>query len=221
MLFENRSISISKNKANYTLKVKHNISRRFWEKTFKMIGNKRSGEDKITFYAHSIERLQDLLKKKNNMLSYHHMKLLFLNFREQLKELEKDDMGITSLDVSDFLIVNKEESRADSVIIFINTGKFMGTDKGNFVVKTPGDLSKFMNKFAAPEIKQMNTIPGLINRRNIYYSIGSLMTYCLTGNKNEITDYEKELESINESKIYYGILRCLEKNWKERYYLYI
>ena len=62
MLFENRSISISKNKANYTLKVKHNISKRFWEKTFKMIGNKRSGEDKITFYAHSVERLSDLLK---------------------------------------------------------------------------------------------------------------------------------------------------------------
>jgi len=37
----------------------------------------------------------------------------------------------------------------------------------------------------------------------------------------EKKDYELALESINETKLYYGIIRCVENNPHERYYLYI
>ena len=38
---------------------------------------------------------------------------------------------------------------------------------------------------------------------------------------DEKADYELSLESIYESKLYYGLMRCIENNPHERYYLYI
>jgi hypothetical protein len=230
-IYQNNHIEIQKTKKQFTLVVKdtpiNNEVKHFWSKTFDLININKKNINKntnILFTAHSIETLPSLLKSKNYKLSYRHAKILFINFLLQLTSLEKEGFCIISLDLNDFIIINKDEDRYDAKIIFINLNKVHKLNTDHFFLKKPSDVSKLLSStFNSPEIESIKDIPVKIHKNTIYYSIGKLITYCIN-RENELTDEETfrlSLDSIFESKLYYGIMRCIKNNPIERYYLYI
>jgi hypothetical protein len=50
-----------------------------------------------------------------------------------------------------------------------------------------------------------------------------MLTFCIDSEKkvNDKESFKVALSSIFESKLYYGLMRCIEFNPNERYYLYI
>jgi len=230
-IYENKNIEIQKKKDNFVLVIKdtpnNKEAKHFWKKTCNLIDfNKKDNTKniKIIFDAYSIETLPSLLKSKNDKISYRHGELLFLNFLKQIESLEKDGLGIINLDLNDFIIVNKDEARYESIIIFINTDKFYPIENGYFFLKKPSDISKLLSsKFNEPEIKNIKDIPVKLHKKTVYYSFGMLITHCIN-KENELKkkeDFQLSLVSILESKLYYGIMRCIEKIPDDRYYLYI
>ena len=230
-IYQNKFLEIKKKTNHYVLVFKeteHNINN-FIEKTCSMIDySKKIGTKniEITFHAKSVETLSSLLKTKKNKLSYRHAQNIFFNFSKQISALEKQQKGIVSLDINDFIVINPDEDRFryNSQIIFVNIGKILPIENNFFVLKKPGQIANIKSsKFISPEINNINEIPAKIHKNTIYYSIGKLLTFSLNREVElkEKKDYELALESICESKLYYGIIRCIENNPHERYYLYI
>ena len=77
--------------------------------------------------------------------------------------------------------------------------------------------------FNSPEIENIKNIPARIHKNTIYYSIGKIITHCINNEikLNNKESFEQALISIFESKLYYGLMRCIVFNPNERYYLYI
>ena len=230
-IYQNNNIEIHKKKEHFVLTIKdtpiNKEAKQFWEKTCNLIdfNKKKTGKQtKILFDAHSIETLPSLLKTKKYKLSYRHAKLLFINFLLQMNSLEKEGLGIINLDLNDFIVVNKEAARYGSCLIFINLDKIYPLEDNHFFLKKPSDISKLLkSQFNSPETESFTDIPVKIHKNTIYYSIGTLITYCIN-RENELKDEETfrlSLNSIFESKLYYGIMRCIKINPNERYYLYI
>ena len=102
--------------------------------------------------------------------------------------------------------------------------KFHKLENNHFNLKKPSQISKLIgSKFVSPEVKNIKDIPAKIHKKTIFYSIAKLITFCINDEHklDEKADYELSLESISESKLYYGLMRCIENNPHERYYLYI
>ena len=227
-IYQNKHVEISKKKDSFILNIKQTENNkkamRFWEKTCSLMNCDKKSNIKVEFNAHSIETLPSLLKTKKNKLSYRHSELLFKNFLQQIKSLEKDGLGIINLDLNDFVIINNEESRYSSCIIFINIEKFHNIKNEHFNLNKPSEIAKIMGStFVSPEVKNIKDIPAKIHKNTIIYSISKLITFCINNEKKleNKKDYELALESIFETKLYYGLMRCIEKNPHERYYLYI
>ena len=226
-IYTNNNVEISKKKNKYQLTINDIKARHFWNTTINIIDFKEKKTNKnmtITFEAHSIETLPSLLKSKSNKLSTRHVINLFKCFLKQINSLEKDNLGINNLDLNDFIIVNKDETRFNANIIFINSSKFIDLKKNFFLLKTPSEINNAIKgKFISPELKNNKNIPFKLHKSTIYYSIGQLLTYCINNENllDEKKDFELSLESIYDSKIYYAIMRCVEINPRERYYLYI
>lgn len=189
----------------------------------------------VEIKAHSIETLPDLLKLKENMLSYLHLKLLLLHGKKLLKSLKKDNLGIINFDVEDFIIVNTEETRLESKFMFLNQNKFTELVNDNITIEA---LYNKKNIFLSPELLELNSIPSTIPDKSSIFSLGLMICHCLSPfdkkefNPNNIkritnTDDEfnlmikKHLESILNSKLYWAILRILEINHNERYLIWI
>ena len=72
------------------------------------------------------------------------------------------------------------------------------------------------NPFLSPELRSLTKLPSRISNTSIYYSVGCLVLYSLTG-KNTI-EHVKELGHI---PISYFIERCMKTDPFKRHYLYI
>ena len=111
-IYQNNFLEIKQKTNHYILvfkETKHNIDN-FIEKTCSMIDySKKKGTKnvEITFHAKSVETLASLLKTKKNKLSYRHAQNIFFNFSKQISALEKQENGIISLDINDFIVIMK------------------------------------------------------------------------------------------------------------------
>ena len=182
-IYTNKNVEISKKNNKYQLTIKDVKAKHFWNTTVNIIDIKEKKTNKnmtISFEAHSIETLPSLLKTKFNKLSTRHITNLFKCFLKQINSLEKDNLGIHNLDLNDFIIVNKDENRYDSNIIFINSSKFINLKNNFFLLKTPSEINQALKgQFVSPELKNNKNIPFKLHKSTIYYSIGQLLTYCI------------------------------------------
>ena len=72
------------------------------------------------------------------------------------------------------------------------------------------------NTLLSPEALNINTIPSKIHYTSVYYSLGLLITFCMTGDRT----CEIEL-SISGPKLHGFIRRCLDKDPTKRCLLFV
>ena len=203
----------------------------FFEKQKKMFNIEKEKKGKsFTIKANKIERLTDLLKRKET-LSYRHLSELFLNIGKQLEGLEKDNYCNLFLKMDDIVRVEVEEktqkggSGGDIFFLYLNTQDFTPIkDKLTKILK-PFNKNE---KFISPEMKQVNTFPTEIHLNSQYYSLSLLVCFCGEWGKkkyvkiNYSLNYFREyLSNIDNTKLYWALLRCLKNNPRDRVYLYI
>lgn len=203
----------------------YTLYKNFWKdniKNFDII-EKNNNNNKliIIFKADEIISFKNLLKKKQNKLGYKQAETLFHYFKNSINSLEKDNYSNLLININDLLIVNPYLAIPN--FIYINTKYFLPLNNNNIEINIP-----FMknNVFLSPELINLTEIPSHINKKSIYYSIGVLISYAIdntiyTKNINHHQDIIDNLDPILKTKLYYAVIRCLNKNPNDRFLLYI
>ena len=199
----------------------------FWKYSKKYLKITKENKNEITFEAEAVGTLKKLLDKKQKtkdkyiqILSYNTCKLIFLQVGKQFEGLEKDGYSLLFLKNEDMVFIQGQKEENNS-ILFLNLDKCVKIKKEIIPIKKP--FSKDY-KFISPELKNINSFPTTISTKSIYYSLALLVCNCLQElieKERNMDIFKKHLESILETKLYWGLLRCLEKNPMERFFIWI
>ena len=172
----------------------------------------------VIFHSPSIQKLN--IKQKITfdviikMIYYLSLQLDFL-----IKNYNKCFIGYSAknilvIDDNKFIYIPNEEDIYD--INRLN-------DK--ITITFPFNLTDF---FQSPETLSIKTIPSDIHYKSVYFSLGCLIIDCFNGYDNQSNNqsnkkYEELLDTliIKNSKLYYFLKRCLNKEPEKRTVLYI
>ena len=85
------------------------------------------------------------------------------------------------------------------------------------------DIFDKNNQFLSPELRKITSLPASVSKQSSYYSMALMIGYCLNMDilNKSINDIEDDLLLINDTKLYFALLRCLCKDSKDRYFLFI
>ena len=176
----------------------------------------------ISFSAESVVSLYDHLKKQSMLLHYNQASHLMMNAYTFIENLEKKNFGITCFDISDFIVINGQ------YYVFVNDGKIVELDNNDRVLVIDEPIQK--GEFMSPELKNLTRIPTRIPKTSTLFSLGSFVGTMLTGERlqeegtkdKKSNDMDSDfIYNIYYTKLYWCIKRCVERNPKDRGYIYI
>ena len=173
----------------------------------------------LNFQSSSSNKIQHLLDfLKTNRFSWEQCLLLIGYLSKQIQELEKQGYAIIGFNLQDIIILD------GSVFLFMNNEYLFPFTHQYINLMTP--LKK--PYFSSPEILQLTKIPARIHYKSCYYSLASLVVYCLLEKytfKGNETKTAKEMEIILKplfaTKMYWFLKRCLVLNPENRQMLFI
>jgi len=163
----------------------------------------------VTFRASSVQTLHEFLAHKEKRITYNEALQFFLNMKAQLEALEKQNITIATFDLEDIIVIN------DIQFFYINQDKIahkINPDQFELLHPIP------KNTFSPPELKKAG-LPAILPFQTSFYSMAAVITFCLTNDPQH--NYEKALESIAQTPLYWALMRCLEKNPQDRFLLMI
>jgi hypothetical protein len=172
-----------------------------------------SNNSKIyTIRADKMEMLDDVIKRKKT-LDYTDCLTLLYDIGNQIQSLEMFNVGIPFLKLSDILVVDSKH------FFIVNTARVLPISNNVITINTPYKRTAFFS----PEMQDLTGIPSEVNWKAAYYSLASLTVYCLTheyilGSKLSPGEI---LDKLYATKLYWALLRCLEPESRDRYYLII
>ena len=170
----------------------------------------------LFFNAKNVINL-DKVKKKDG-LSYEQCKLLFLNLKEQIDALHNKDVSPITLKESEIYYIENETK--PHCFVLLNLDNIYEIEKNNIQILTPF----YQHKFFSPELKRIKSFPLAVSKKTIYYSLGLLVMNCLAQFETKIIDdfkFNKHIEMIKETKLYWALLRVVEKEPQNRFCLFI
>lgn len=175
----------------------------------------------IYFKCSSMCLLQDIFENLKPINIY---KMIY-DISSQMRYLLEDENSVfIGFDPRHILVVNED------TYLYIN-GEHLGTidDQENIEIKYPPNSQDYI---LAPELYEITELPCKINYKCSYYSVGILYLYIFniietkriqkidTNDVEEINQLLKNL-SINHTKIYYFLQRCLQKNHVNRQIIFV
>jgi hypothetical protein len=215
----NQTKLVRKGKDTWELSVKwEGETKKFWVNfpfnLLKIIKQEKVGKNndkKLTIKATSIKPLSIFIKENGGMISYDSAIEMLFDLGNQLQTLERFYMSIPFLDIKDIIVVD------DKNFFYLNDSKIIDIKNHQIEIDEPYKKSMFFS----PELKNIGSLPAYISYKSAFYSLALLVIYCLLNKYVENTDKLEILAPLNTSKLYWALLRMLEKNPKDRYYLII
>ena len=168
------------------------------------------------FNAKNVVNLDKANKKDG--LSYKKCELLFLNLKKQIELLHNKDISPITLKESEIYYIENDDKQ--DCFILLNLDNIYEIEKNNIQILTPF----YQHKFFSPELKKFKSFPLSITKKTIYYSLGLLVMNCLAQFETKIVDdfrFDKHIEMIKETKLYWALLRLVEKEPQNRFCLFI
>ena len=215
VVFRKGNVSIKKTKANkYKIEYVEGEYKHFWKFVKKLVGEKNN-----SFEAHSVVSLKELLKEKKNQLSYHHLSLFFKQVGNQYVNLEKDGFGKAFIDLDDIVVIHKNEEKKGSIFLCLGLEDVYEIEKTEININFPYKNSR-NSLFFSPELKNGKKFPLKIKKQSCIFSLAMVIVSCIKPNIN-LENLVEELSSLDETKLYYALFRCLEEDPHNRYYLWI
>jgi len=167
----------------------------------------------IFFSAEKVITLKEyLINSSEKRISYNNCIKMIDELTKQMVQLKKLGYGFYGIDISDIMVI-------DNIFIFCSCKNVMPIIENEIKFYAPINKPYFSN----PEILKLTTLPGSIDYKCAYYSLGTLVVFCFLGNYllvgNEIKSVE-EIENIvghlKDTKIYWFIKRCLDEKIDKR-----
>ncbi len=230
MKIENANFVLSKSNNNmYEIKVKNNdkLINYFLKKL-----NSRHDRDvkffesdkrnKFIFKATQISTLEHFFNSPKSTINYSILQEIMKSGKILIDALEKHNNTVIDFELKDFLIVINGEIEYNTYDVKCI---FVGFDK---VVKFKNtlEIDKPFKKtlFIAPEIMSIKSLPITVDYpiKSMYFSLANICVYLLVKRiPKNYDEYKISLEQLENSKLYWMILRCVSDNPEDRYLLFI
>jgi hypothetical protein len=167
----------------------------------------------ILFTGETVKPLSVLLKE-GKLTNQQIIKMIY-DLSKQIAYLEINLISFYGYNLDDILVIN-------------NNTFFIASSK-HLVSINAKDYNIYFYKpiikpyFSNPELNELTKLPGKIDYRSSYYSLGALILYCSTNIYifSELIEGNSLLESINYTKPYWFLKRCFNKDCKKRILLFI
>jgi len=199
------------NECTYSLKIngEYNIYLYKLIKKFIKVSNLDYETGSIYFCAENVIQLKDLIK--NNSLSHNKCIKLIYDLTNQILYLKKLGYSFYGFDINDILVV-------DDIFMFCSTQYVLPLVNELIIFYSPIKKAYFSN----PELLNLTTLPSEISYKCSYYSLGTLVIYCLLNAYiKRFEQIEKVIEPLYNTKIYWFIKRCLDSDINKRELLLI
>jgi len=167
----------------------------------------------VSFYAKNVCSLRELLSQRREKLQYFEGVKLAQCIGQQLFYLEKYAHTFSWFNVDNILVVD------GSSFLCVGLEQLMSIDAfGRIWFTTPFSLKL---PHIAPEIQRLRTLPSYVTYKAAYYSLGSLITFCLAEDDQNSTKIQLRLEFIADTKLYWFLLRSIDNEPNARLLLFV
>jgi len=167
----------------------------------------------VSFYAKNVCSLRELLSQRREKIQYFEGVKLAQCIGQQLFYLEKYAHTFSWFNIDNILLVD------GSSFLCIGLEQLMPVDSfGRIWFTTPFSLKQ---PHIAPEIQGLKTLPSYVTYKAAYYSLGSLITFCLAVDDEKSTKMQLRLEFIADTKLYWFLLRCIDNVPNARLLLFV
>ena len=179
--------------------------------------------DIISFNATSVESFKQYLNGLKEMRYDSTLKMvsdLSLQLNYLLKTYKQTFLGYNP---DNLIVVDGNK------YIYISNEYLLNIDEDEVTITSPFSQEDF---FVSPELYNVKELPANVHYKTIYFSLGSIIIYGLTGNMDFLKDeddkpiYQKlnntlECLPIRGSKLYWLLKRCLDEEPKRRSIIFI
>ena len=215
VVFKKGDVSIKKMKeGSYKIDYEEGDYKHYWKFVKELIGEKNGN-----FEAKGVVSLKELLNEKKKSLSYHHLSFFFKQVGNQYVNLEKDGYGKVFIKMEDILVIHKNENKSGSIFLCLGLEDIFKIEKTDIKINFPYKKSR-VSTFFSPELKNGKVFPLKIKKTSCIFSLALLISFCIN-DKINLESITECLSPIAETKLYYCLLRCLEEETYNRYYLWI
>jgi len=179
--------------------------------------------DIVSFNATSVESFKQYLNGLKEMRYDSTLKMvsdLSLQLNYLLKTYKQTFLGYNP---DNLIVVDGNK------YIYISNEYLLNIDEDEVTITSPFSQEDF---FMSPELYNVKELPANVHYKTIYFSLGSIIIYGLTGNMDFLKDeddkpiYQKlnntlECLPIRGSKLYWLLKRCLDEEPKRRSIIFI
>jgi len=181
----------------------------------------------LEFKAHYTNTLKNLLSN-NNYLDYLDLISLFSCIKKQIDFLFENNIGILLFNINDIIAIKHNKNDKAHTFLFVNSNYLFDIDNNNLVVTSSFD-KRNKDIFISPELVTLNSIPFQIPYKSCFFSFSLLVSFCIEGKKIDflnpiswnVDDFINILEPIDNTKLFWALLRCQEKDPNDRFLLLI
>jgi hypothetical protein len=171
--------------------------------------------EKYQLDCDSIQTLGQFRSKKSGLLEYNNVLNCCLMVGDQMNYFLKEGVISPYIDIDNIIVIN------DSLFAYMNTD-FVDVIEDIYI--EIGELYE-KNMLMGHELYNLKSLPGRIHVNDWIFSLGLLGIYLLTNNtdlQNKTHEkYSQMIEMIQDTKLYFMLLRCVYMNVNVRRYLYI
>ena len=171
----------------------------------------------VDLHTYSVKTFKNYLEEHSYRLEYDIVLKILQEYANIIQYLERSNKSVVLYSLEDLIIVD------DSLFVFINNEHiFHHNERNTKQVEISFPLE--ITKFASPELQQQTSLPFTLDYRSAFFSLASMLTYCLFAETlldKDQQQVEKILEPIINTKLYWFILRCAERNIKQRVCLFV
>jgi hypothetical protein len=178
--------------------------------------NEKDGEFIIEFKSSSVDNLPVFLSKNKDLLNYDICLKLLLDIGTQCIKLEENNIVYANIDISNIISIDN-----GNIFIYLDANIFDKINMNKF------NMNKYVKKtiFSSPELISVSKLPSIVSSVSWIYSLGAIVFYSFTANNNiqrlKPHEIRREIQSIQDTKLYFCILRMLEYRDYNRVFLFI
>ena len=171
----------------------------------------------ININTYSVTSFDKFLENNNYRLEYDIVLKILQEYSNIIMYLEKMKKTIVLFSLEDLVVID------ETMFLFINNENIFNLRESN---EKMVDISipLEMTKFISPELQKQESLPFSLDYRSGFFSLASILTYCLFAETlidKDQNQVEKLLQPINNTKLFWFIIRCGERNIKERVCLFV
>lgn len=218
-IYKNNEVTIRKHKRNEYIIIIENIDepqkQQFWNNfpfdKLDILSEKREkGRKEYVVNSEYVKPLHVFLKERK-VINYNQASQFLKDSGDQIKTLEMLNLGFPFFNLKDFIVI-------DQHFFIMNTDRLLSIVNNQILINTVYKKTEYFS----PEMENIIGIPSQINWKASFYSLAYVIVFSMIGmhhfKQNEkMKEVKDMLNKIYDTKLYWALKRCFEKDTKNRH----